>query len=221
MLEGEKLVLLHADKHGTGVQTYLCPDSDLHLTDKPVTEEHLKSLKRQAKEDVGGQAAIARLTAGQAVYVGPGVWHAAVNLSACISINVSVCPPHRLLKSVVDTIDACAFVELFKSEGVAVMGPAFLAVVEKGLQLFSQQVQDALAREHAPSVADMLLHPSVRDSLLQEWAKWHWVAVACQRRGKEIVVVEKARENPKSPTTPFSFPAFCRPCWRPTTRCAR
>jgi len=45
------------------------------------------------------------LKEGQGIFIPAKRWHATLNLSCCLSLNVSVCPPSRLLPCLLDAIN--------------------------------------------------------------------------------------------------------------------
>lgn len=45
------------------------------------------------------------VTAGKSIFIPPNRWHAAVNVSGCFSLNISVCPRVKLLPCIITSVE--------------------------------------------------------------------------------------------------------------------
>lgn len=193
MLEGEKhLALLGKRRAPTGVEDCLT------ATDRDKLRASVIKAGLSPRKD------ILVLKAGQFAYVPPGTWHSALNVTRCVSINVSALMPapgedvgHALyLKCMQDVLDARK-VHYDKVDSWVRFGPGMKRMLEHGLSMFLDEQRATLDNEGSAGVAGMkwaMLSP-----LVMAWHEWlsccEWVVAEGLVEGCTKQWLKKVKRN--------------------------
>lgn len=193
VLEGEKhLALLGKRRAPPGVEDLLAV-RDIDKLRESVIKAGLSPRKN-----------ILVLKEGQFAYVPPGTWHAALNVSRCVSMNVSALMPakgenvgHALYLRCMQAVIDARKVHYDKVALWVMFGPGMKRMLERGLSLFLDEMHATLGNEGSAGIAGMkwaMLSP-----LVMAWHEWltcfEWVVAEGLVEGCTKQWLKKVKRN--------------------------